>query len=182
MDRASYRQQQNQLGAFDYLDGFMRFRSNTARSQTSTASSSAQSQTTNANTKQKKAKSFRRRQTARSTITEVRSFGNDRNMLHEASQQVSSITETDIVPSSTEPCHQQAIAPATTISGEDEATEDDSENCSICLANRRCCACLPCGHRSTCIGCSNELMKSSNEKKLQCPVCRQATERIVRIY
>ena len=37
---------------------------------------------------------------------------------------------------------------------EDEVAEDPSEECTICLINKRTAAFVPCGHQCVCISCA----------------------------
>ena len=64
--------------------------------------------------------------------------------------------------------------PAPGVGGEGEADEDDGF-CIICFERRVDCAILECGHACICLVCSSGL-------RGECPVCRGAISRVVKLY
>eukprot|EP01012_Entosiphon_sulcatum_P052600 TRINITY_DN7229_c0_g1_i1.p1 TRINITY_DN7229_c0_g1~~TRINITY_DN7229_c0_g1_i1.p1 ORF type:complete len:225 (+),score=37.44 TRINITY_DN7229_c0_g1_i1:290-964(+) len=53
------------------------------------------------------------------------------------------------------------------------ATEPGTE-CVICLENKKCCFCLPCGHVATCMGCGKGLK--------ECCICRAPIQQQFKAY
>lgn len=56
-------------------------------------------------------------------------------------------------------------------------TESDKHTCSVCLVNEKIIA-LPCGHTTTCAGCTADLVRS----KAPCPYCRKPFKTFLRIF
>lgn len=65
--------------------------------------------------------------------------------------------------------------------GEDHPDKADvaSDTCVICLENPRSHAFVPCGHLCSCETCASESMRRGEN---QCPLCRQRSEKAIRIF
>jgi hypothetical protein len=56
----------------------------------------------------------------------------------------------------------------------DEPATDPSQECNVCLINKKAVAFIPCGHYSCCSTCSTRVNT--------CPVCREPIQSTQRIY
>ena len=64
---------------------------------------------------------------------------------------------------------------------DDNANANDNDNdCSICMAQSRDVAFVPCGHVPTCADCAAALRVNNDE--LRCPICRSLTSSTLKIY
>jgi hypothetical protein len=61
---------------------------------------------------------------------------------------------------------------------DDEETEVDSEQCSICLTNKKCVMYAPCNHIASCNQCAQQIIKG--QKK--CPLCRKVVETMAQVF
>lgn len=55
-----------------------------------------------------------------------------------------------------------------------EISDNNADDCLICLEEKRQLACLPCGHLCVCVSCGYALQG--------CPICREKIQSFVRIY
>lgn len=60
----------------------------------------------------------------------------------------------------------------------DEKTETESEQCPICMTNKRCVLFTPCNHMSSCGQCAAEIM----QKNSQCHICRSKIMKTIRVF
>jgi Zinc finger, C3HC4 type (RING finger) len=56
----------------------------------------------------------------------------------------------------------------------------ETDACSVCLTNKKCCAVMPCRHLCLCAECSHGLAK--NKAEVVCPICRNGAEEIVLMF
>jgi len=62
------------------------------------------------------------------------------------------------------------------LKGNDEATDDPSLACVICITNVKCCVMQPCAHLCLCLECARGLQKRD------CPLCRAPIQYMQRIF
>jgi len=60
----------------------------------------------------------------------------------------------------------------------EELDEDDDGLCVVCLEHRACVALIPCGHTTTCDGCTESVL----QRDPLCPLCRTPITQTLRIY
>jgi hypothetical protein len=66
----------------------------------------------------------------------------------------------------------------------DEEAPEDGASCVICITSLPLCAVIPCGHKCICCKCARDIAKDGTAQvgSVNCPVCRENVEKIIRIY
>lgn len=61
---------------------------------------------------------------------------------------------------------------------------DDADACIVCMANKRNCDMVPCGHNCVCCACAIKLGKNGTalENSIMCPKCRKPVTQIMYVY
>jgi len=59
---------------------------------------------------------------------------------------------------------------------DDVHTDNENEQCSVCLDNKKVCVVLDCGHKCLCITCAKALQTN------RCPICNEDIREIKRVY
>lgn len=61
---------------------------------------------------------------------------------------------------------------------EDSTTENDSEQCDICMDNKKCMLYNPCNHMASCNTCAKDIW----EKTKMCPICRETIQKFIYVF
>jgi len=64
---------------------------------------------------------------------------------------------------------------------DDVMTDNETEQCSICMERKKQCVYVPCGHFNTCLSCTHQIY-NQNGKTLVCSICKASVTLVQKVF